>query len=144
MADDISALQAAVNTNSSDIAALIAAKSAPAAPAPPSLQPQIDALTEQLAADHAKAVAALAADAPPAPAPSTLTVSPASLLITLNQPFNETLSVSGGAAPYTFVSNLPGVEVDTNGGLTGTPTAIGFIVVTDSVGATVTVEASGA
>lgn len=125
MADDISGLQAAVKTNSDDIAALIAAQGA-GAPPPPSLQPEIDALTNQLAADHAKAVAALTPGTPP---PADLTVSPAALAVTVGAAVNDTLSVSGGTVPYSFTAP-DGLVVDAGGGVTGSIAVAG----TSSIG----------
>ncbi len=121
MSDDITGLEAVVALNSEDIDALIAAKTPVSPPPPPSLQPQIDALTEQLAADHAKAAAALKTDTPPA---GSLTVSPSSIAVAVGAAVNETLSVSGGTAPYSFTAP-DGIEVDTNGVVTGSVAAAG-------------------
>ena len=84
---------------------------------------------------------------PPPPAPpkpcSAITVSPAALSsATVGQPYSQTITASGGTAPYTFTrasgSLPPGTSMGTDGAVSGTPTApatYGFTVnATDAKG----------
>ncbi|MEP7292307.1 MAG: Ig domain-containing protein, partial [Chloroflexota bacterium] len=77
--------------------------------------------------------------------PDIIVVSPAALPNgTVNTAYSQTISASGGAAPYTFavtVGALPdGLTLASNGTLSGTPTANGSfsftVIATDSVGNT--------
>lgn len=74
-----------------------------------------------------------------------LTISPASFPpVTVGTPFNQTLSATGGTAPYTFTITRgvlpPGLSFTTAGVLSGTPTGIITteldITATDAVGVT--------
>jgi hypothetical protein len=80
----------------------------------------------------------------PSPTPSVgaLSVSPTSIAGAAGIASNQSLSVSGGTPPYSFVSSLADVAVDIVGGVTIAPDAArtGTITVTDSVGATATVS----
>lgn len=101
---------------------------------------QIAALDEQLAAAEGQAIsivqpahdAAVALAPPPAPVP--LLVSPTSINGSVGQSLTDSLSVSGGTAPYSFSSSLGDVSVDSSGNVTGTPAAAetGSVTVTDS------------
>jgi hypothetical protein len=81
------------------------------------------------------------------PVPCVLTLSPATLsYATLNSPYSETITASGGIGPYTFIASPgipppPGLTFNTLPGLiSGTPTALGTfnfcITATDSKGCT--------
>lgn len=72
----------------------------------------------------------IAAAAPP----PSLSVSPGTLGLAVGAAVTGQLSVSGGTAPYSFVSSLADVTVDSSGNLGGTPAAAetGTITVTDS------------
>lgn len=83
--------------------------------------------------------------APPAPPANTLTVTASDFTTASGQPYGGTpVTVSGGTAPYTVnLSGLPdGLNADTSGNVTGTPTAPGTstvsVSVTDNAGATAT------
>jgi hypothetical protein len=68
---------------------------------------------------------------PPPPKPcSAITVSPAALSsATVGQPYSQTITASGGTAPYTFRtasgSPPPGTSMGTDGAVAGTPSAPG-------------------
>lgn len=80
--------------------------------------------------------------------PASLTVSPTSLSVTVGQPVSDSLSVSGGTSPYTYVASDTGLSVDSTGVVTGTVASAGesTITVSDSSSPvqtfTVTVTAS--
>jgi Tfp pilus assembly major pilin PilA len=78
---------------------------------------------------------------PPAPA---LTVDPTSISGTANSGVSATLNVSGGTPPYSFVSSLADISVDSNGVVSGSPTAAetGSIAVGDAAGGSATVSVS--
>jgi hypothetical protein len=66
---------------------------------------------------------------------------------TVGKPYNETLTATGGSAPYTFVARgtlPPGLNLSTNGVLSGTPTEDGSfyfrLVITGANGCTSTWE----
>ncbi len=65
---------------------------------------------------------------------STITVSPASLPTAIpNAPYNQTISATGGVAPYayTFTGGLPnGLTLNANGTLSGTPVGGGVFTIT--------------
>jgi hypothetical protein len=71
----------------------------------------------------------------------TLTVNPASVVSAHGTAINQRLVPTGGAAPYTFASNLVDVKVDASGNVTGTPAAAetGAITVRDGAAATANV-----
>ncbi|MCG3164153.1 MAG: hypothetical protein JMDDDDMK_05636 [Acidobacteria bacterium] len=81
---------------------------------------------------------------PPCPA---LTLAPATLPNgKRNSPFNQTLTTSGGAAPYRYTVTTgalpPGINLSASGALSGTPTEVGAynftVVATDANGCTAT------
>ena len=88
-------------------------------------------------------------DAAPAPAPQPIALSVASTLPggTVNQSYTGNITVTNGTGPYTVaVTGLPAGITNTNGSITGAPTAAGTyniqISVTDSLGDTGTAAAT--
>ncbi|MDQ6831888.1 MAG: Ig domain-containing protein, partial [Chloroflexota bacterium] len=77
--------------------------------------------------------------------PQTITLAPTTLPnATLGTPYSQTITASGGTAPYTFAVTSgtlpPGLTLATNGTLSGTPTSAGSftftVTATDHLGAT--------
>lgn len=137
LVDNINALGARIDA----VAALLPADIATAVAAQKATDDAANAATIQELADATTAVAGLAAKvtaletAAGVPAkPAALAVNPTSITSTAGSALTQTLSVSGGAAPYSFASNLADVAVDASGVMSGTPAAAetGEITVSDS------------
>jgi len=77
----------------------------------------------------------------PQVAPPTITLSPTTLPnATLETPYSQTITASGGTGPYTFAVTMgtlpPGLTLATNGTLSGTPTSTGSFTFTVTATAT--------
>ena len=137
-ADIATAVQA---QKDADAAAVKTAQDALAAAEAAATQAESD-LAAEVTDLTAKVTALETAAGIPSTPPAALTVSPTSISSAPGAGITQTLTVSGGTAPYTFASDLADVSVDGSGNVSGTPASpeTGTITVSDAAGATAPVS----